>query len=379
MAWAVGKRVYLNALLIRGDRRKRGRKRKPSGINEIIPPDYEGRVILPYSRRFRAAASRVEAPGLDVDASPELVDGASAMPARPKRAGRPGRAARREQGARGGTRARAGGAPLSEQEGAGAGQGAGRCWRLSRGRGTGRERVANGLLTAGAGKSGERRKFLHIRSPTFPVTCQTAHGSWTLHYGLSRLRPYLAKGPEDAGRGIGGPVFPADLGKDESARRVLNVQPGADITIRSGASSTFNFVEHKIEFCLLNEIGLGKLNRGHKFCLAFVQERQPGKAKSRIITSQNENGYLEAALPTGLKRQERSALFHSLRRDVLPAEVLNPWESVEGQKLRGMKGKDSIQLSGPRRREAPRRPVEPVQVQAAFQGAKYFTPPIRSI
>ncbi|KAJ7762804.1 hypothetical protein DFH07DRAFT_771025 [Mycena maculata] len=77
--------------------------------------------------------------------------------ARPKRAGRPGRAARREQGARGGTRARAGGAPLSEQEGAGAGQGAGRCWRLSRGRGTGRERVANGLLTAGAGKSGERR------------------------------------------------------------------------------------------------------------------------------------------------------------------------------------------------------------------------------
>ncbi|KAJ7757212.1 hypothetical protein DFH07DRAFT_772922 [Mycena maculata] len=72
----------------------------------------------------------------------------------PKRAGRPGRAARREQGARGGTRARAGGAPLSEQEGAGAGQGAGRCWRLS--------------------------KFLHIRSPTFPVTCQTAHGSWTI-------------------------------------------------------------------------------------------------------------------------------------------------------------------------------------------------------
>ncbi|KAJ7765025.1 hypothetical protein DFH07DRAFT_770289 [Mycena maculata] len=108
--------------------------------------------------------------------------------ARPKRAGRPGRAARREQGARGGTRARAGGAPLSEQEGAGAGQDAGRCWRLSRGRGTGRERVANGLLTAGAGKSGERRWENEGRRGSMMPDCHQAPVRLRVKCGNGDLR-----------------------------------------------------------------------------------------------------------------------------------------------------------------------------------------------
>ncbi|KAJ7724830.1 hypothetical protein DFH07DRAFT_783185 [Mycena maculata] len=107
------------------------------------------------------------------------------------RAGGHGPSEQGAQGAKGegaplsASRAWAGGVPLSEQEGAGSGQGVGSCWRLSRGRGTSRERVANGLLTAGADKS-EQRAVLGCRAWCKAVKTLTLRESQSASSGVDK-------------------------------------------------------------------------------------------------------------------------------------------------------------------------------------------------